>query len=116
MRKSLIATALVAMSLALSALSVQAAQMGADRHVAHGVKCESCHGPDKANPQEPTLETCTGCHNLKSVVEKTKDIKPHNPHTSPHYQDQLDCINCHVMHGPTVNFCDQCHSFGFKVP
>ena len=41
MRKSLIATALVAMSLALSALSVQAAQMGADRHVAHGVKCGS---------------------------------------------------------------------------
>ena len=27
-----------------------------------------------------------------------------------------DCVNCHVQHGETVNFCDQCHTFGFKVP
>ena len=44
------------------------------------------------------------------------DVKPTNPHVSPHYQDQLDCTNCHYMHGETENFCDQCHQFGFKVP
>lgn len=116
MHKTLIATALLAMSLAFTASTAQAETFGADRHVAAGVKCEVCHGPDKENRKEPTLETCTGCHNLKALVEKTKDVKPHNPHTSPHYQDQLDCINCHIQHGKTENFCDQCHSFGFKVP
>ena len=96
MKKTLIATTLVALSMAFASISTSAA--------------------DKANPQEPTIETCSGCHNIKQLVEKTKDVKPQNPHMSPHYQDQLDCINCHIMHGPTENFCDQCHSFGFKVP
>ena len=63
------------------------AATGAERHVAKGVKCEIYHGPDKANP-----------------------------HVSPHYQDQLDCVNCHYMHEEPVNFCDRCHTFGFKVP
>ena len=71
-------------------------KFGADRHAAMGLTCETCHGPD--------------------LVEKTKDVKPTNPHVSPHYQDQLDCTNCHYMHGETENFCDQCHQFGFKVP
>ena len=31
-------------------------------------------------------------------------------------QDQLDCVNCHYMHEEPVNFCDQCHTFGFKCP
>ena len=64
----------------------------------------------------PDIKTCTQCHNTKDLVEKTKDVKPTNPHVSPHYQDQLDCTNCHYMHGETENFCDQCHQFGFKVP
>ena len=92
------------------------AKFGADRHVAMGLTCATCHGPDKTNPVEPTIETGSQCHNIKQLVEKTKDVKPHNPHTSPHYQDQLDCINCHIQHGETENFCDQCHQFGFKVP
>lgn len=109
------ALAILPLAFALS-VSAQAQSFGADRHVAAGVKCEACHGPDKANPQEPTIETCTGCHNVKKLVEKTKDLKPTNPHFSPHYQDTLDCINCHVMHGETENFCNQCHQFDFKVP
>ena len=32
------------------------ATTGAERHVAKGVKCEICHGPDKANPQLPTID------------------------------------------------------------
>ena len=83
---------------------------------AMGLTCEACHGPDKANPATPDIKTCTQCHNTKDLVEKTKDVKPTNPHVSPHYQDQLDCTNCHYMHGETENFCDQCHQFGFKVP
>ena len=91
-------------------------KFGADRHAAMGLTCETCHGPDKANHATPDIKTCTQCHNTKDLVEKTKDVKPTNPHVSPHYQDQLDCTNCHYMHGETENFCDQCHQFGFKVP
>ncbi|MDY3115766.1 MAG: cytochrome c3 family protein [Sutterella sp.] len=90
---------------------------GADRHLARGLTCESCHGKnmDKKNPEIPTIDTCTGCHNTKALVEKTKNVKPTNPHMSPHYQDTLDCINCHVQHGQPENFCNQCHKFDFKV-
>ena len=48
-------------------------KFGADRHAAMGLTCETCHGPDKANPATPDIKTCTQCHNTKDLVEKTKD-------------------------------------------
>ena len=109
--------AVMLMSALLAAGTAAAAdgKFGADRHAAMGLTCEACHGPDKANPATPDIKTCTQCHNTKDLVEKTKDVKPTNPHVSPHYQDQLDCTNCHYMHGETENFCDQCHQFGFTA-
>ena len=95
---------------------VQAAEFLADRHAKVGIDCTVCHGPDKSNMQVPTIETCTQCHATKALVEKTKDVKPKNPHVSPHYQDQLDCVNCHYGHEASQDFCAQCHNFGFKVP
>ena len=100
----------------MAANSVSAADFGADRHVARGLKCETCHGNDMKNPQEPTTATCTGCHNVDQLVEKTKNVKPTNPHTSPHYGKELDCTNCHLMHMESENFCNQCHQFDFKMP
>ncbi|WP_301096791.1 cytochrome c3 family protein, partial [Turicimonas muris] len=35
---------------------------------------------------------------------------------SPHYQNKLECNNCHVGHEPSENFCGQCHNFEYKVP
>ncbi|MDO5531687.1 cytochrome c3 family protein [Sutterella sp.] len=107
---------LLSLLLALSLPAVAADGFLADRHVKAGVACQSCHGPDLKNPVDPTLDDCTKCHSLKPLVEKTKDVKGHNPHTSPHYQDQLDCINCHFGHAEGENFCNQCHTFDFKVP
>lgn len=89
----------------------------ADRHVAKGVSCEMCHG--KGNPAEldpPDINTCTKCHPTQALVNKTKNVKPHNPHTSPHYQDKLECTNCHLGHEKSENFCAQCHDFKFNVP
>lgn len=98
------------------AAGVFAAEPGiASLHGEKGVACEACHGPDKANPTEPTTATCTGCHDVKALVAKTAGVKPNNPHTSPHYQDQLDCTNCHRGHEESENFCNQCHNFDFKV-
>ena len=93
--------AVMLMSALLAAGTAAAAdgKFGADRHAAMGLTCEACHGPDKANPATPDIKTCTQCHNTKDLVEKTKGVKPTNPHVSPHYQDQLDCVNCHYMHG-----------------
>lgn len=100
----------------MTASSVFAADnFGSQRHISKGLTCETCHGPDKANPKEPTTDTCTQCHNVSALVAKTAKVKPTNPHTSPHYQDRLDCINCHLQHDTPQNFCNQCHTFDFKV-
>lgn len=88
---------------------------GADRHVARGVECQSCHGPDLNNIEYPTIETCEKCHDVKALVAKTADVKPQNPHFSPHYEDRLDCTNCHLQHEEPVNFCNQCHEYDLKV-
>ena len=79
MKKTMTAVFTAAL-LAAAVSTVTAAPMLADRHVAKGVQCTVCHGPDKANPQEPTTATCTACHNVKALVAKTKNVKPVNPH------------------------------------
>ncbi len=114
--KTLVPLCLGVMFAAIS-MSAQAADKPflADRHVAKGVPCTACHGKNMKEPEEPTIETCQSCHNIKQLVEKTKNVKPTNPHVSPHYQDQLECTNCHQGHDAPVNFCSQCHSFDFKV-
>ena len=33
-----------------------------------------------------------------------------------HYQDKLECTNCHLGHEKSENFCAQCHDFKFNVP
>lgn len=114
MTKPLVALCL-ALSIALCGAAQANPQFGADRHAAAGVACTSCHGPDMKNMIDPSIEQCQQCHDVKALVEKTAHVKPTNPHTSPHYQDQLDCVNCHLMHEEPVNFCAQCHSFDFKV-
>ncbi len=107
---------LIAVLACLAAVTAAQAAALADKHIAKGLQCAVCHGPDQKNLQEPTTETCTACHNVKALVAKTKNVKPANPHFSPHYQDQLDCTNCHMGHQESENFCNQCHQFNFKVP
>ncbi len=109
-------TILCATAAALLCLSSAAfAQTGAERHVAKGIPCTACHGA-KQEIAAPNIDQCTKCHNPASVAKKTANVKPRNPHQSPHYGNQLDCVLCHVQHEATENYCDQCHKFGFKVP
>lgn len=42
----------------------------ADRHKAKGLSCQMCHGPDANNPQTPTIETCTTCHQKDALVKR----------------------------------------------
>lgn len=108
----LIPTLLAVATLALGTASYAAGV--ADIHAKLGLNCESCHGPDKKG--EVTTATCTNCHAVDALVEKTKNVKPTNPHVSPHYGKDLDCTNCHMGHAESENFCNQCHQFDYKVP
>ena len=75
--------------------------------------CTTCHA---TKDEMPTTDTCIKCHPKDKLVASTKNVKPTNPHTSPHYNADLDCVNCHVGHEPSENYCAQCHNFDFKVP
>ena len=105
--------ALLALAFAVSSASAAEA-FGADRHVARGVKCESCHGTDK-KIEYPEKEQCVQCHDAKKVSQATAGVKPANPHDSPHYHQDLECTLCHVQHAKPENYCNQCHKFDFKV-
>ena len=54
----------------------------ADRHKAKGLSCQMCHGQDMKNPQTPTIETCTTCHQKDALVKKTAKVKPTNRTTA----------------------------------
>lgn len=85
-------------------------------HLLANITCEQCHG--KAHELTvPTMERCLACHgSTANLAEKTKGVKPRNPHVSPHYGTELDCTFCHHQHTKSENYCLQCHAFGFKTP
>ena len=77
----------------------------ADKHVASGLTCASCHG--SAKPSDVTLDTCVSCHgSYKELARKTAS-RVRNPHDS-HYPD-LDCTTCHHGHKEKEDFCADCH-------
>lgn len=90
----------------------------ADRHVARGVACASCHG-DKAPQSGATVDvkkSCETCHgDIDKVAERTKK-KGLNP--DPHYNHLvgLNCLECHQGHKQPKNVCATCHFIDFKVP
>lgn len=91
-----------------------ATSQGTDRHVAKGIKCEACHEANK-EIESPNIEQCRTCHDPVKLSEKTSAVKPQNPHNSPHYNTELDCVLCHVQHDQPENYCAQCHTFDFRV-
>lgn len=84
-------------------------------HGLSGITCAMCHGKTK-KPSEVEMKQCLTCHNTEKVVSKTAEVKPANPHTSPHYGTDLDCNLCHHQHRKSENYCSQCHKFDFRVP
>lgn len=89
---------------------------GSHYHLLANIRCEQCHGKDH-ELKVPTMEQCVACHgSTTKLAEKTKGVKPRNPHFSPHYGTELDCNFCHHQHTKSENYCLQCHSFGFKTP
>ncbi len=84
-------------------------------HQLAGVTCKSCH----VNPRKPAAvkaDKCLTCHAGEAIFAATAQVKPANPHGSPHYGKESDCSLCHHAHEKAENYCTQCHNFEFKVP
>ena len=85
-------------------------------HKAKGITCVDCHGKAKKKTFVPA-ERCLGCHGpAADLVKKTANVKPENPHDSPHWGATMECNVCHRQHEKTVNWCNHCHAYGFSVP
>ena len=85
-----------------------------EKHKAAGLNCDACHA-ENPTKTAPPMVTCTNCHGKYEVIaEKTGKENPHNPHES--HQGEVECGECHHVHKASVDFCGQCHQFGFKVP
>lgn len=99
----------------LSAQSMAADKMLADRHVQRGLNCVSCHGKDMSKPIK--YESCLQCHGptYEDLAKKTDelDINPHATHLG-----EVSCMECHQGHQKPRLACIQCHEFGdmFNVP
>ena len=113
MIKTVALTALA--SCAAVCLAVQ--PMLADRHVARGLDCASCHNTKMPQPGATVDKMqCSGCHgSLDDIAAKQKDKKL-DP--NPHYNHLVDlsCNECHKGHQKPVNMCNDCHQIPFKVP
>mgnify|MGYP003810209681 CR=1 FL=1 len=85
-------------------------------HQLRGVTCQKCHA-DLNAPQALSTEQCLACHgSFEKVAAKTANVKPHNPHSSPHGSTYTACDLCHHQHAKSENFCGQCHDFKYVVP
>ena len=110
-------TLFLAALVTLSASEEQPASvMTADLHKDKGVGCEGCHGADETKTFV-SAERCLSCHGGRAdLVKKTAEVKPENPHDSPHWGSRMECNVCHRQHEKTVDWCSHCHAFSFKVP
>jgi hypothetical protein len=97
-------------------LSLTGKLPGSHHHQLADVNCVKCHGKTEM-PEALSMEQCVACHgSTVKLAEMTKDVKPKNPHASPHYGTDLDCNLCHHQHAKSENYCNQCHKFDFKTP
>jgi hypothetical protein len=84
-------------------------------HRLSGIGCSRCHleGDSNADSAE---DRCSACHDTTKLAAATKDLKPANPHDSPHYGKDMDCNLCHHQHTKSEDYCAQCHDFAYRVP
>lgn len=84
-------------------------------HQLANVTCKACHANVK-KPQPVNADKCLTCHTGDAIVTATANVKPRNPHDSPHYGKESDCNLCHHQHEKSENYCATCHQFEFKLP
>jgi hypothetical protein len=104
------------------------------KHKEQGLNCESCHersaetvkeekarykNKEYSDPIEQRLyeaDFCLTCHeSYKAVAERTQHLKEEwgrNPHES--HMGEIDCSECHKMHGPSKFICSECHKSNWQ--
>jgi cytochrome c nitrite reductase small subunit len=105
-------------------------------HAQQGLECLDCHADQEAVKQvheaatagEPvaelkvSMEFCFDCHvgnehtSYEQIRERTTDWVSEvgaNPHVA---HSTLQCSACHKNHQESVDFCADCHSWGWQVP
>jgi nitrate/TMAO reductase-like tetraheme cytochrome c subunit len=116
--------------------SLQDSNLLAYAHAQQGLSCLDCHADqeavkqshEEAIPGEPlaelkvNMEFCFDCHvdnehtSYEQIVKLTTDLVSEvgaNPHVS---HSMLQCSACHKNHRESVDFCAQCHLWGWQVP
>jgi hypothetical protein len=82
-------------------------------HAEARVPCSSCHAKFSVE-EDSNMEVCLKCHgSYADMALVTKDTEP-NPHDS--HLGEVDCTLCHKIHEPSMDLCEQCHAFDFKLP
>lgn len=115
MKKTLPLLAGALMSLAVGSSFAADTHFLADRHVAKGMACETCHTPDKKIKMQGDYEVCVTCHgDYKAMIKKTEGKYEVNPHAQ--HDGALPCTECHKGHKEGVNYCGGCHNYTYKVP
>lgn len=85
-------------------------------HLLSGLTCQTCHGNTEA-PAAMSTSQCLACHGpLEELAARTADVRPSNPHSTPHGPTFAECDLCHQVHKQSENFCAQCHNFEYTVP
>lgn len=98
-----------------AAVQAQQTQFLADRHVARGMKCETCHTPNNKLKTSGDLDVCATCHgDYAAMIKKTDGKYEVNPHAQ--HEGALPCSECHQGHKEGKNYCGGCHNFVYKVP
>ena len=72
------------------------------------IECNKCHNMFQGVPEDVPNKKCMNCH--PDYKAKGCNLSP-NPHIGHHYEDLIPCSECHKIHKPDINFCNQCHSF-----
>lgn len=78
-------------------------------------ECAVCH--NTAKPENiPNNAACLSCHGPMDKLVQATSKYALNPHTSPHWGEEIPCGTCHKQHQePTVQ-CAACHTNqGYKV-
>ncbi len=101
-----------ALVLSVASNAMAADPMLADRHVARGVACASCHKTAPTAGAVVKKDTCKACHSPEGLAERTAKVEP-NPHFN-HLGD-VSCTDCHKGHQAPQVMCNDCHKFNLKT-
>lgn len=108
---------LIAIFVLASAGSANAQLLGDTHMKLPNANCALCHSetPPSERPKE---QVCVKCHgDLKTLGSKPIPKGTVNPQLN--HVEELYCRDCHHMHKPSTNYCEECHDnkfLGMKVP